>query len=122
MDLPLLPGGRSVSQSIYERLNVRVLGSMGPPLLFAHGFGSEQRVWRHQVAAFKERYQVILFDHVGCGRSDFNAYNAERYGGIHARLRQGLTALPQRRGLRGGLRAIPAQRALREHGDPFPYL
>ncbi|ATB31410.1 alpha/beta fold hydrolase [Melittangium boletus] len=73
-----------MSLSIYERLNVRVLGSMGPPLIFAHGFGSEQRAWRHQVAAFKDRYQVILFDHVGCGRSDFNAYNAERYSSVHA--------------------------------------
>lgn len=70
-------------QSIYDRLNVRVMGTMGPPLIFAHGFGSEQRAWRHQVAAFKSQYQIILFDHVGCGRSDFNAYNAERYGSIH---------------------------------------
>ena len=69
-------------QSVYERHNVRVLGSLGPPLIFAHGFGSEQRAWRHQVAAFKDHYQIILFDHVGCGRSDFNAYNATRYGSI----------------------------------------
>ena len=69
-------------QSIYERHNVRVLGSLGPPLIFAHGFGSDQRAWRHQVEAFKDRYQIILFDHVGCGRSDFNAYNTERYGSI----------------------------------------
>jgi sigma-B regulation protein RsbQ len=85
MAVSLLSGGSAhMSSSIYERLNVRVLGSMGPPLIFAHGFGSEQRAWRHQVAAFKDRYQVILFDHMGCGRSDFNAYNAERYGSIHA--------------------------------------
>jgi sigma-B regulation protein RsbQ len=70
-------------QSIYDRLNVRVMGTMGPPLIFAHGFGSDQRAWRHQVAAFKSQYQIILFDHVGCGRSDFNAYSPERYGRIH---------------------------------------
>lgn len=70
-------------QSVYERHNVRVLGSLGPPLIFAHGFGSEQRAWRSQVAAFKDHYQIILFDHVGCGRSDFNAYNATRYSSIH---------------------------------------
>ena len=70
-------------QSIYERHNVRVLGSLGPPLIFAHGFGSEQRAWRHQVAAFRDQYQIILFDHVGCGRSDFNAYNAARYSNLH---------------------------------------
>ncbi len=70
-------------QSIYDRLNVRVMGTMGPPIIFAHGFGSEQRAWRHQVAALKSQYQIILFDHVGCGRSDFNAYSQERYGSLH---------------------------------------
>ncbi|SES89082.1 alpha/beta fold hydrolase [Stigmatella erecta] len=71
-----------MGHSIYARNNVRVLGSLGPPLIFAHGFGSEQRAWRHQVAAFRDRYQIILLDHVGCGRSDFNAYSAERYSNI----------------------------------------
>ncbi|MDC0707509.1 alpha/beta hydrolase [Stigmatella sp. ncwal1] len=69
-------------QSIYARNNVRVLGSLGPPLIFAHGFGSEQRAWRHQVAAFRDKYQIILLDHVGSGRSDFNAYSADRYSHI----------------------------------------
>ncbi|EAU62388.1 alpha/beta fold hydrolase, partial [Stigmatella aurantiaca] len=71
-----------MAQSVYARNNVRVLGSLGPPLIFAHGFGSEQRAWRHQVAAFRDKYQIILFDHVGCGRSDFNAYSPERYSSV----------------------------------------
>ncbi len=34
------------------------------------------------MAAFRDRYQIILLDHVGCGRSDFNAYSAGRYSNI----------------------------------------
>jgi sigma-B regulation protein RsbQ len=71
-----------MGHAIYARNNIRVLGSLGPPLIFAHGFGSEQRAWRHQVAAFRDRYQIILLDHVGCGRSDFNAYSPERYSSV----------------------------------------
>jgi sigma-B regulation protein RsbQ len=73
-----------MGHAIYARNNVRVLGSLGPPLIFAHGFGSEQRAWRHQVAAFRDRYQIILMDHVGSGRSDFNAYSPERYSTIRS--------------------------------------
>ncbi len=71
-------------QAIWKRNNVRVLGSGRETLLFAHGFGSEQSAWRHQVAAFQDRYRIVLFDHVGCGGSDFNAYSPHRYRGVHA--------------------------------------
>lgn len=73
-----------MSQSIHKRNNVQVLGEGRDTLIFAHGFGSEQSVWRHQVAAFKDRYRIILFDHVGCGGSDLEAYDPRRYSGVHA--------------------------------------
>ncbi|EAU63979.1 alpha/beta fold hydrolase, partial [Stigmatella aurantiaca] len=44
-----------------------------------HGFGSDQSAWRYQAEAFQRRYRVVLFDHVGCGRSDYNAYSSRRY-------------------------------------------
>jgi sigma-B regulation protein RsbQ len=73
-----------MGQAIRKRNNVQVLGSGPETLVFAHGFGSEQSVWRHQVAEFQKRYRIILFDHVGCGGSDFNAYSPHRYGGLHS--------------------------------------
>ncbi len=55
----------------------------GPPLLFAHGFGCDQNMWRHVAPAFEDTYRVVLFDHVGAGRSDLSAYDPERYADLH---------------------------------------
>lgn len=48
-------------------------------MLFAHGFGCDQNMWRFVTPYFEEDYQVILFDHVGAGNSDIAAYSSEKY-------------------------------------------
>jgi sigma-B regulation protein RsbQ len=50
-----------------------------PPILFAHGFGCDQSMWRHVWPRFADRHRVVLFDHVGAGGSDLSAYDIERY-------------------------------------------
>ena len=54
----------------------------GQPMLFAHGFGCDQNMWRFLTPAFENEYQVILFDYVGSGHSDITAYNAEKYNDL----------------------------------------
>ena len=66
-------------ESIRVRNNVRVSGSGTQPMLFAHGFGCDQSMWRYVVPAFEEDYKVVLFDYVGCGKSDWSAYDEQRY-------------------------------------------
>ena len=62
------------------RNNVRVAGPEdGPPMLFSHGFGCDQQMWRHVTPAFESDHRVVLFDHVGAGRSDLSAYSFEKY-------------------------------------------
>ncbi|MFN0091963.1 MAG: alpha/beta fold hydrolase [Acidimicrobiales bacterium] len=66
--------------SIVERNNVTQSGRReGPPMVFAHGYGCDQRMWRFVTPAFDDNYRVVLFDHVGCGKSDARAYSAEKY-------------------------------------------
>ena len=66
---------------VAERNNVTVAGRAdGRPLIFAHGFGCDQQMWRWVAPAFERDHRVILFDHVGAGGSDLSAYDAERYG------------------------------------------
>jgi sigma-B regulation protein RsbQ len=67
---------------ILQRNNVRVVGNGRRQLVFAHGFGCDQNVWRHLVEAFHEEYTCILFDYVGAGGSDLNAYDAEKYNSL----------------------------------------
>src|SRR5688500_20271247 len=64
---------------ILKRNNVRVIGRSGQPMLFAHGFGCDQNMWRFLVPAFGEDYRIVLFDYVGAGKSDLTAYDVERY-------------------------------------------
>ncbi len=51
-------------------------------MLFAHGFGCDQNMWRFVAPAFEDRYRVILFDHVGAGGSDLQAYDRAKYSSL----------------------------------------
>jgi sigma-B regulation protein RsbQ len=66
--------------SALKRNNVRILGRGTKPMIFAHGYGCDQNMWRLVTPAFQDEYQLILFDHVGAGQSDLSAYNRARYG------------------------------------------
>jgi sigma-B regulation protein RsbQ len=66
---------------VLARNNVTVLGRAdGQPMVFAHGFGCDQNMWRFVTPAFETDYRVVLFDHVGFGDSDWKAHDQERYG------------------------------------------
>ena len=64
---------------VLRRNNVKVLGSGTQPMLFAHGFGCDQNMWRYLVPAFEREYRIVLFDYVGAGKSDLSAYDEQRY-------------------------------------------
>jgi len=64
---------------VIARNNVKVSGKGTQPMLFAHGFGCDQNMWRFVAPAFEDDYRVILFDYVGSGQSDLGAYVASRY-------------------------------------------
>lgn len=51
----------------------------GQPMVFAHGFGCDQHMWRFVAPRFADRFRVVLFDYVGAGGSDLAAYDPERY-------------------------------------------
>jgi sigma-B regulation protein RsbQ len=69
--------------SVVQRHNVSVTGpGTGQPMLFAHGFGCDQNMWRHVAPAFAEDHRVILFDHVGAGGADPAAWDPEKYSSL----------------------------------------
>jgi sigma-B regulation protein RsbQ len=61
------------------RNNVHTAGIGPAAMMFAHGFGCDQNMWRHVSPAFEDRFQTILFDHVGAGGSDLTAYDSRKY-------------------------------------------
>ena len=48
-------------------------------MVFAHGFGCDQNMWRHVSPAFEGDFRTVLFDHIGAGGSDLSAYDPVRY-------------------------------------------
>jgi len=67
------------NMDILRRNNVIVKGNGSRPMMFAHGFGCDQNMWRYVVPAFEEDFKVVLFDHVGSGKSDLSAYDPDKY-------------------------------------------
>jgi sigma-B regulation protein RsbQ len=65
--------------SIHHRHNIHIEGSGAKTMLLAHGFGCDQNMWRFIVPAFVPDYRVVLFDHVGAGKSDITQYRPEKY-------------------------------------------
>lgn len=69
-----------IAMSVLLRNNVTVSGDpSGPPMLFAHGFGCDQNMWRLVAQAFEATHRVVPFDQVGFGASDHDAWSSERY-------------------------------------------
>lgn len=69
-------------KSAIFRNNVKVSGRGTRPMLFAHGFGCDQNMWRYITPAFEEQFKIITFDYVGAGKSDITAYNSEKYSDL----------------------------------------
>jgi sigma-B regulation protein RsbQ len=66
-----------------ERHNVTVTGRPdGQAMVFAHGFGCDQNMWRFVAPAFEDDFRVIVFDYAGAGDADPTAYDAERHGSL----------------------------------------
>ncbi len=72
-----------MNESIVSRNNVKIWGEGSQTVLFAHGFGCDQHMWRDITPAFEKQYRVVVFDYVGAGKSDLAAYNEERYSDLN---------------------------------------
>ena len=68
--------------AVIERNNVNIRGSGERAMMFAHGFGCDQNMWRFVAPAFEKDFRTVLFDHVGAGGSDLSAYDKEKYSSL----------------------------------------
>ncbi|MDO6388703.1 alpha/beta hydrolase [Pontibacter sp. BT731] len=67
---------------VLKRNNVKVIGKGEKTMLFAHGYGCDQNMWRYITPAFYNDYTIVLFDHIGFGNSDASTYSKERYDSL----------------------------------------
>ncbi len=69
-------------EQILARNNVKTVSVDGPVLLYAHGFGCNQNMWDRVTPAFGATHKQVLFDYVGSGKSDINAFDAAKYASL----------------------------------------
>jgi len=71
-------------------------------MMFAHGFGCDQNMWRYVAPAFERDFRTIVFDYVGAGGSDLAAYDAEKYSTLDG-YADDIVALARALDIKGGV-------------------
>lgn len=71
-------------------------------MMFAHGFGCDQNMWRYVAPAFELDFKVILFDQIGAGGSDLSVYDPEKYASLSG-YAEDVVELAEELGLRDGV-------------------
>ncbi|RZK75934.1 MAG: alpha/beta hydrolase, partial [Pedobacter sp.] len=71
----------NISPEIQKKNNVSIEGNpdAAQTIVFAHGFGSDQTAWKTVKDAFAKDYRLVLYDNVGAGNADPDAYSSIKY-------------------------------------------
>jgi sigma-B regulation protein RsbQ len=88
--------------SAVVRNNVQISGTGPTAMMFAHGFGCDQNMWRHVAPTFEDQFRIVLFDHVGAGGSDLSAYDPQKYSSL-AGYADDIVEIGNELGLRGAV-------------------
>lgn len=70
--------------SVTAKSNVKVAGSGSTPLVFVHGYGCDQNMWRFVAPDFEDTHRTVSYDLTGMGGSDSSAYDLDRYAKLEA--------------------------------------
>ena len=84
------------------KLNLRCSGNGERMMMFAHGFGCDQNMWRFVAPAFEPDFRTVLFDYVGAGGSDAAAYDPGKYASLEG-YADDVIDLARALGIRGGV-------------------
>jgi sigma-B regulation protein RsbQ len=68
--------------TVWQRNNITVRGDHARAMVFAHGFGCDQNMWRFVAPAFEGQFKTVLFDNTGAGKSDLSAYSFDKYASL----------------------------------------
>jgi len=83
IDINVFRNGADSVKDVLRRNHVQVIGQGEKTIVLAHGFGSNQKMWQYITPALEHAYRIVLFDYVGSGNADIDAYDSDRYGTLH---------------------------------------
>lgn len=84
------------------RHHVKTAGSGERTMVFGHGFGCDQIMWRHVAPCFEKSFRVVTFDYVGAGATDPNEYDPEKYASLDGYAAD-VVEIGEELGIRGGI-------------------
>jgi sigma-B regulation protein RsbQ len=69
-----------------KKNNVSVTGNLNADqtIIFSHGFGTSKEIWQQVSEPFMKDYKVVVYDLVGAGKADVDAFNPETYDTLYA--------------------------------------
>ncbi|KAI4381238.1 hypothetical protein MLD38_007332 [Melastoma candidum] len=67
---------------VEEAHNVKVIGKGDATIVLAHGFGTDQSVWKHLVPHLVDTYRVVLYDNMGAGTTNPDYFDFDRYSSL----------------------------------------
>lgn len=82
---------------VEEAHNVTVIGSGEQVIVLAHGFGTDQSVWKHLVPHLLEDYRVVMYDNMGAGTTNPEYFDFNRYSTLEGYAYDLLTILEELR-------------------------
>ena len=68
--------------NLQKRNNVQLSGTGHATLVFSHGFGCDQSMWKYLLPHFQARFRLLTYDLVGAGQSDLGAYDRVKYDSL----------------------------------------
>jgi len=66
---------KEISMDLVKRNIMIARGNGTCPMMFAHGFGCGQNIWRFITPLFEQAYKIILLDYIVAGKFDLNSYD-----------------------------------------------
>lgn len=68
---------------IIQKFHIKVLGDSSQTLMFTHGYGCDQNMWRFIYPHYQTKYKIVLFDLLGSGNSNLAEYDFEKYNSLN---------------------------------------
>lgn len=69
--------------SAQRRHAVEVIGTGERHIVLAHGYGCDKHMWQRLTPLLEDRYRIVLYDLMGCGGSELQRYDREKYATLH---------------------------------------
>ncbi|CAL5194825.1 unnamed protein product [Lathyrus oleraceus] len=67
---------------IVKALNTKILGRGNMFIVLAHGFGTNQSVWKYFVPHIVNDFHVVMYDNISDGTTNLDYFDSQRHSSL----------------------------------------